>query len=179
MDTFYYDVGYYTLFKISDCGMFPSLPYSVETITDFIDTFNTFKHDQIYRQKAYEIAVSASHCYRMTMYLTSGRICSLKGCSGIGMECPGRWWSHHPWGHSRNNWTWHLVLRSSWRDGDWLNVGLKSSCGSLSYSIYSPLKSQPISLHLLLTSILSLLPFFFMLLLILARLLLSPNKMRT
>jgi len=31
-----------------------------------------------------------------------GEISSLKEWSGIGPGCPGRWWSHHPWRHSKN-----------------------------------------------------------------------------
>lgn len=59
------------LFKISDWGMFPSLPYSAEWITVLTNTFNTFKHDQICRQKAYETAASVTHWYRVTLHLTS------------------------------------------------------------------------------------------------------------
>ena len=37
-----------------------------------------------------------------------GDISSQKELSGLGTGCPGRWWSHRPWGCSRKGWTWCL-----------------------------------------------------------------------
>jgi len=31
-----------------------------------------------------------------------GKISLLKEWSGIGTGCPGKWWSHHPWRHSKH-----------------------------------------------------------------------------
>lgn len=51
----------------------------------------------------------------------SGRISSLKRLSRT--NCPGKWWSQHPWRCSRKAWTWHLVLQIQWwGDGQRLDL---------------------------------------------------------
>jgi len=39
----------------------------------------------------------ASSCVRGGLDSVLGTISLLKEWSGIGIGCPGRWWSHHPW----------------------------------------------------------------------------------
>lgn len=52
--------------------MFPSLQYSTEAVTVYINIFNTFKHDLIYKQKAScKKVLSATCCCRITLHLTS------------------------------------------------------------------------------------------------------------
>lgn len=45
---------------------------------------------------------------------TLGRIFPLKGWLSIGMDCPGRLWSHHAWKCSGNDWTWHCLMDMLW-----------------------------------------------------------------
>lgn len=52
-----------------------------------------------------------------------------EGLSSIGTGCPQRWWSHHPWRCSRNHWTWHSVLWSTWQGGDRSKDGLSDLRG--------------------------------------------------
>jgi len=40
---------------------------------------------------------TASSCSRGDLDLILGKISSLKGLSSIGIGCPGKSWSHHPW----------------------------------------------------------------------------------
>jgi len=49
----------------------------------------------------------------------------LKGCSGTGMGCPERWWSHRAWWCSKSIWmlcwgTW-LSENHWWRASEWLD----------------------------------------------------------
>jgi len=53
-----------------------------------------------------------------------GKISVLKGCSGIGTGCPGRWLSHHPWRYSKNMYVWHFGICFSRHGGVGWMVGL-------------------------------------------------------
>jgi len=61
---------------------------------------------------------------------TLGTTTPLKEWSGIGMGCPGRWWSHRSWRCSRNIWT--LCWRTWFSENHWwwVNGWTGWSCGS-------------------------------------------------
>jgi len=40
----------------------------------------------------------ASSCIREGLDQILGKVSLLKEWSDIGIDCPGRWWSRHPWG---------------------------------------------------------------------------------
>jgi len=44
----------------------------------------------------------ASSCIRGGLDVIFGKISFLKEWPGIGIGCPGKWWSHHPWRSSNN-----------------------------------------------------------------------------
>ena len=46
----------------------------------------------------------ASSCVREGSGWTLGNTTCLKGCSGTGMGCPERWWSHRAWWCSKSVW---------------------------------------------------------------------------
>jgi len=54
----------------------------------------------------------------------SGKISLLKEWSGFGTGCPGSWWSHHPWRHSKTVWMWQFRTWFSRHGGVGLAVGL-------------------------------------------------------
>ena len=60
-----------------------------------------------------------------------GEISPLKEWSGIGMGCPGRWWSHHPWKRSRNMEAWHLGTWESEHSVDGLGLDLVIDLGGV------------------------------------------------
>ena len=53
------------------------------------------------------LEVMALNCTRGGSSWILGKIYSQKEQWGIGMGCPGRWWSHYPWRGSRNMQMWH------------------------------------------------------------------------
>ena len=62
--------------------------------------------------------------------VTLGNTTSLEGCSGTGMGCPERWWSHRAWRRSKSIWmlcwgTW-FSENHRWRVNAWTGW----SCGS-------------------------------------------------
>jgi len=72
----------------------------------------------------------ASSCTREDSGWTLGNTTSLKGWSGTGMGCPGRWWSHRPWWCSKSVWMlcWGIWFSENhwWRENGWTVW----SCGS-------------------------------------------------
>lgn len=50
---------------------------------------------------------------------TLGRRFLQKGCSDIGMGCPGRQWSHCPWRYLRKDWVWYSAPQSVGKDTGW------------------------------------------------------------
>lgn len=50
---------------------------------------------------------------------------SVVGWSGIGIDCPERWWIHHPWKFSEDTWMWPLGI---WFRGE---QGSAGSAGGL------------------------------------------------
>jgi len=44
----------------------------------------------------------ASSCVRGDLDWILGKISSPKGLSSVGTGCPGKWWSHHPWGYLKD-----------------------------------------------------------------------------
>jgi len=77
-----------------------------------------------------EELVTASSCAREGSGWMLGNTTSLKGWSGTGMGCPGRWWSHRPWRCSRNVWT---LCWGTWFSENywwWVDGWTGWSCGS-------------------------------------------------
>jgi len=50
----------------------------------------------------YKRAIMASSSVRGGLDWILGKISVLEESSGIGTNCPGKWWSHHPWRCSKN-----------------------------------------------------------------------------
>jgi len=71
----------------------------------------------------------ASSCAKEGSGWTLGNT-TLKGWSGTGMGCPGKWWSHRPWRCSRNGW---MLCWGTWLSENhwwWVNGWTGWSCGS-------------------------------------------------
>jgi len=62
--------------------------------------------------------LNISSCTRGVLDWILGKLSSLKGLSNIGIGCPVRWLSHHPWRHLKDMWMWCL--------GTWFSDGFGS-----------------------------------------------------
>ena len=72
----------------------------------------------------------ASSCVREDSGWTLGNTTSLKGWSGTGMGCPGRWWSHWPWWCSKSVWMlcWGIWFSENhwWKANGWTGWSCES-----------------------------------------------------
>ena len=82
------------------------------------------------RETSLFMAPMASSCAREGSGWMLGNTPSLKGWSGTGMGCPGKWWSHRPWRCSRNVWTFCWGTWFSENHWWWANGWTGWSCGS-------------------------------------------------